>query len=196
MRDLAIRNNDLVVATFGRGFWILDNITPLRQVSGQVAGSDAFLYEPEQAYLLPPQDENGTPQPRDEPLAQNEPNGALIDYYLGKDTGLVSLEIINPAGETIKRFSSDDKPTPIDPNKLEFPAFWVKPAPVLSNARGMHRWLWNLRPEPPPPAPGTTGGGSRRNVAPVLPGTYTVKLTAGGKTYTRSLTVKMDPRAK
>ena len=194
-RDLAIHGTDLIVATHGRGFWVLDDITPLRQVNADVVRSNAFLFAPEDAFNLPPQSENGTPQPRDEPLAENEPSGAIIDYYIGgQPSGPVVLEILNPAGETIRRFSSDDKVTPVDPDTLDIPAFWVRTPPVLPAARGMHRWVWDLRGAPPAAAPGGGGGGFRRGGASVLPGTYSVRLTVNGKTYTQLLIVKMDPR--
>ena len=193
VRDLAIHENDLVAATFGRGFWVLDNITPLRQINGEIARVDAFLFDPAVAYRLPRPDENGTPQPRDEPLAENAPHGAMIDYYLGSQAGKVTLEILDPVGDVVKRFSSDDKPAAIDPDKLDIPVSWIKPTPILSVASGMHRWLWDLRPEPLPPA--TPGG---RSITPpaVIPGIYTVKLTVGDKTYARSLVIKADPRLK
>ena len=173
------------------GSWMTSR--PLRQVTDDVVLANAFLFDPVEAYSLPQPDENGTPQPRDEPLAENPPYGAIIDYYLGKTAGTVILEILNPAGESIKRFSSEEKPDPVDPDKLDIPVSWVKPKPVLSASNGMHRWLWDLRPEPPPPA---TPGGRRPTPPAVLPGTYTVKLTVGDKVYTRSLVVKMDPRTK
>lgn len=193
-RDLAVHDNDLIVATHGRGFWVLDDITPLRQVTNEVLRSDAFLFEPETAYNLPQPSENGTPQPRDEPLAENQPYGAIIDYYLGKTHAPVTLEILNPAGESIRKFSSDDKQTVVDPLTLDIPAFWIKTPPTLSAAKGMHRWVWDLRPTPPAPTPGVGGGGGRRGASTVLPGVYTVKLTAGGKSYAQPLTVRMDPR--
>ena len=96
-------------ATHGRGFWVLDNITPLRQITDEVVNSN-FLFRPAGAYILPPPSENGTPQPRDEPLAENQPNGAIIDYYL-KSAGnsAVTLEILNPAGELItKRINEEE----------------------------------------------------------------------------------------
>jgi photosystem II stability/assembly factor-like uncharacterized protein len=192
MRDLAVKGNDLIVATHGRGFWVLDDITPLRQLSDQVKNSAAFLFEPETAYNLPMPSENGTPQPRDEPLAENQPYGAIIDYYLGSPaSGPVTLEILDPAGDPIRRFSSEDKPMQIDPNTLDIPAFWIKTPPVLSRAPGMHRWVWNLRPTPP-----ASNGGPRRGTSSVLPGKYEVKLTVGGQSYTRPLIVEMDPRVK
>ena len=199
MRDLAVHGNDLIVATHGRGFWVLDDITPLRQITSEMIKSKAYLFDPEEAYNLPQPTENGTPQPKDEPLAENPPYGAVIDYYLGSQTDKVTLEVLNPAGETIKRWSSDDKSPPIDPDKLDIPAFWVKAPPILSTAKGMHRWVWDLRPTPPPAAPGAGGpggGGRGRGVSSAIPGNYTLKLTVGDKSYIRKLVIKMDPRVK
>ena len=195
MRDLVIHGDDLIVATHGRGFWVLDDITPLRQITAEIAQSNAFLFNPAVALVIPQPSENGTPQPRDEPLAANPPFGAIIDYYLGKNSaGAVSLEIFNPAGESIRRYASDDKNVPVNPDTLDIPAFWVKTPPTLSAQAGMHRWVWDLRPAPP--VNNGAGGGFRRGVAAVLPGIYTVKLTVGGQSYTQLLTVKPDPRLK
>ena len=196
MRDLEIHDNDLIVATHGRGFWVLDDITPLRQITDEVVKSN-FLFRPAGAYILPPPSENGTPQPRDEPLAENQPNGAIIDYYLkSAGNGAVTLEILNPAGEMIRKFSSEDKPTPVNPDTLDIPAFWVKTPPVLSKETGMHRWVWDLRPAPPATTGAGGGGGFRRGASAVLPGIYTIKLSVGDKIYMQALTVKMDPRVK
>jgi photosystem II stability/assembly factor-like uncharacterized protein len=198
MRDLQVKDNDLVVATHGRGFWVLDDITPLRQMSDELVKSDAYVFLPAPAYNLPQPSENGTPQPRDEPLTENQPNGAIIDYYIGRGTsGPVTLEILNPAGESIRKYSSTDKSTPVNPDTLDIPAFWVKTPPVLSAAKGMHRWVWDFRPAPQPgPAAGGGGGGFRRGASIVLPGVYSVQLTAGGKIYTRPLVIKPDPRVR
>jgi photosystem II stability/assembly factor-like uncharacterized protein len=201
VRDIAIHEDDLIVATHGRGFWVLDDITPLRQASEELAQSRAFLFRPADALILPPYSENGTPQPRDEPLMENAPYGAIIDYYLKSDaSGPVTLEFVSPAGDVVRRFSSEDKLTPVDPNTLDIPASWVPAPKALPATAGMHRWLWNLRP-PPPAESGRGGGGGAavfggRGVPPVLPGTYTVRLTVGGKSYTQPLVVKADPRAK
>lgn len=199
MRDLAIRGDDLIVATHGRGFWVLDNITPLRQWTDEVANADAFLFRPAEAFNVPAGSDNGTPMPRDEPLAENAPVGAIIDYFLKSDaTGTVVLEILDPAGEVIRRYSSDDKPPPVNLETITIPAFWVRTPEVLSAHAGMHRWIWDLRPTPPPrPAGGGGGGGGfGRGVASALPGTYTVRLTAGGKSYSQPLSVNMDPRSR
>ncbi len=196
MRDLVVHGDDLIVATHGRGFWVLDDITPLRQINNETVKSNAFLFRPADAFVIPQPSENGTPQPRDEPLAANHPFGAIIDYYLkSAEAGAVTLEILNPAGETIRRFSSEDKPTPINPDTLDIPAFWVKTPPILSASAGMHRWVWDLRPAPPA-APAASGGGFRRGAGVVLPATYTIKLTVAGKTYLQPLNVKNDPRVR
>ena len=201
MRDLAIHEDDLIVATHGRGFWVLDDITALRQINDDVVKADAFLFRPADALNITPGSDNGTPMPRDEPLAENPPYGALIDYYLKSNANRpVTLEILDPSGDVIRRYSSEDKPTRVNPDTLNIPSFWVRTPEPLSAAAGMHRWIWDLRPTPPQrPAGGGGGGGGGfggRGVSAVLPGTYTVKLTTGGKSYTQPLVVKMDPRAK
>jgi photosystem II stability/assembly factor-like uncharacterized protein len=198
VRDLVIHDDDLIAGTHGRGFWVLDDIEPLRQSGEQVFNSDAFLFRPADAVITPPYSENGTPQPRDEPLAENPPYGAAIDYYLKSNaSGPVTLEILSPAGETVRIYSSEDKPAPVDPNKLDIPASWVPAPEVLSSAAGMHRWHWDFRP--PPPADSNQRGGAAvfggRGVAPVLPGEYTVRLKVGGRSYTQPLRLSADPRS-
>jgi hypothetical protein len=196
-----IHGDDLIVGTHGRVIWILDDITALRQISSDVEHADAFLFRPADAINIPPPSENGTPQPRDEPLAENPPYGAIIDYYLGSDArGPVTIEILDPAGEVIRRYSSEDRPAPVNPEMLNIPAFWRRTPEPLSSAAGMHRWVWDLRPTPT--AGGRRGGGGggdifgRGGEARALPGTYAVKLTVNGKSYTQPLAVKMDPRAR
>jgi photosystem II stability/assembly factor-like uncharacterized protein len=200
MRDLAVHADDLIVATHGRGFWVLDDITALRQI-GEVAAD--YLFRPADAVELTPGSDNGTPMPRDEPLAENPSYGALLDYYLRSNaSGVVTLEIIDPAGEVIRRYASDDKSPAVNPDTLSIPLFWVRRQEPLSAAAGMHRWIWDLRPAPAPRPAGAPGGGGggggfgRGGASAVLPGTYTVKLTVGGKSYSQPLVVKMDPRAK
>jgi len=199
VRDLVIHDEDLIVGTHGRGFWVLDGIGPLRQSSEDVFNSEAFLFRPADAVITPPHSEYGTPQPRDEPMAENPPYGAAIDYYLKSDAkGPVTLEILNPAGESVRVYSSEDRPTQVDPNTLDVPASWVATPAVLSGAAGVHRWYWNFRP--PPPAGENLRGGAAvfggRGVPPVLPGDYTVRLTVGGKSYTQPLRLSPDPRSK
>jgi hypothetical protein len=148
---------------------------------------------------LPQPNENGTPQPRDEPLAENAPSGAIIDYYLkARASGPVVLEILDQSGATVRRYSSEDRAPQVNPDSLNVPAFWIHTPEPLSRTAGMHRWLWDLRPTPPPDRGSRGAGGDDefggRNSA-VIAGTYTVKLTVDGKSYTQPLRVKMDPRA-
>jgi len=197
MRDIVIHEDDLIVATHGRGFWVLDDITPLRQINEDVAKSDVYLFRPAESYNIPPPSENGTPKPRDEALAENAPYGALIDYYLkAAATGPVTLEILDPSGELIRRYSSDDKSPPVNPDALNIPAFWIRRTEPLSTAAGMHRWIWDLRPQPAGEGGRRGGGGgfARGGESRVLPGAYSVKLSVGGKSYTQPLVVKPDPR--
>jgi photosystem II stability/assembly factor-like uncharacterized protein len=205
MRHLAVHDDDLIVATHGRGFWVIDQMTALRQIGDGVAGAVA-LFRPAEAVNMPAGTENGTPQPRDEPLAENRPFGALIDYYLKTaPSGSVTLEILDAAGDAVRRISSADRATPVDPNTLNIPAFWRPTPPTLSAEPGQHRWVWDLRVTPPAPAGGGArgargagggGGGSQggRGGSLALPGLYTVKLTVDGKVYTQPLTIRRDPR--
>ena len=203
MRDLEIQGDDLIVATHGRGFWVIDDMTPLRQFSDVPSQADAFLFRPAAAILLTPGSDNGTPMPRDEPIAENPPFGAMIDYYLKSNaSGPVKLEILDPAGEVVRRYSSEDKPAPVNLETLNIPAYWIRQPETLSTVAGMHRWIWDLRPTPPARPTGGGGGGfggggfGGRGVPLVLPGVYTVRLTVGGKTFTQPLVVRMDPRVR
>jgi photosystem II stability/assembly factor-like uncharacterized protein len=198
MRDFAIHGDDLTVATHGRGLWVLDDITVLRQIDSTAADAGAILFKPADAVNMPPGSEYGTTLPKDEPFAENPPNGALIDYFLkSAAAGPVTLEILDQAGQTLRRYSSDDRTPPRNPDTLTVQAVWMPVPEPLSAGAGMHRWVWDLRG--PAPAggeergPGGGGFGRGRGVA-VQPGTYTVRLTVDGKTYTQPLTVKPDPR--
>jgi hypothetical protein len=199
MRDLDIHGDDLIVATHGRGFWVLDNITALRQINDEVATAGVWLFRPADAYNIPPGSENGTPLPLDEPIAENPPYGAMIDYYLkSAASGPVTLEILDPAGETIRRYSSEDRTPPVNPDTLNIAPVW-RPAPSpLAVSAGMHRWVWDLRPTPTENRVRGGGGGGfgDRGGARSLPGIYTVKFSVNGKSYTQPLLVKMDPRLK
>jgi photosystem II stability/assembly factor-like uncharacterized protein len=203
IRDLIIKDNDLCVATHGRGFWILDDITPLRQMSEQVTSSAAFLFKPELAYRVRWDMNTDTPLPPDFPAGQNPPDGAIIDYYLGSAASSpVTLEIRDSAGKTVQRWSSEETPEPISPD-LAIPTYWVRPPQWLSDTAGMHRFLWDMHYRPVPGiAPSYPIAAIPHNTAPAptspwaMPGQYTVVLTAGGKSYTEPLTVKMDPRVK
>jgi photosystem II stability/assembly factor-like uncharacterized protein len=203
MRDLAVYRGDLIVATHGRGFWVLDDISVLRQITDEVATAPAHLFRPAPAIQMPPGGDNGTPLPQDEASAANPPYGAAINYYLkAAASGPVTLEILNPAGAVVRRYSSADPVPTIDPNSLNVAASWRQPAPGLSAAAGMHRWMWDFREIVLVPGAGGRGGrggrggGGRGGGGAALPGTYTVRLTVDGRTLTQPLLVLPDPRGR
>jgi len=194
VRDSVVHGDDLVIATFGRSFWILDDIAPLRQWSAKVSSADAWLFEPATAYRVRPGSDEGTPVPLDEPQAENPPNGAVLDYNLRKKaTEPVELEIFDAAGKSVRRFASNDEMPKTNPDEMDIPMYWIHDAQAISAEAGMHRFVWDLHYA-------FTGGrrrGRRGGAGPLaLPGTYTVKLTVGGKTLSAPLVVKMDPNMK
>jgi photosystem II stability/assembly factor-like uncharacterized protein len=198
MRDLAIKGDDLIVATHGRGFWALDDMTALRQIDMQTAPDEALLFRPADAIHMPEPSEQGTPLPKDEPTAENPPHGAIIDYYLkSSPTGPVVLEILDASGSVIRRYASDDRPQPRDPNALSVQTVWAPAGEPLPSSAGMHRWVWDLRPTVAGQGGrgAGQGGGGDGGVAPrVQPGAYQVRLTVNGKALTRPLLLKADPR--
>jgi photosystem II stability/assembly factor-like uncharacterized protein len=206
MRDLAIHGDDLIVATHGRSFWILDDITPLRQLNDQIPKSPAFLFQPQEALRWRWNRNPDTPLPPETPAGQNPPDGAIIDYYLAAAAnGPVTLEILDSTGATVRRYSSADTPPAMDKIAGEhpIPMYWVRPARVLSAAQGMHRFVWDLHGEPPKSLNKEFPISAIPHDTPLLPlgawtlpGSYTVKLTVDGKQFTQPLTVKMDPRIK
>lgn len=199
VRDLIIKDNDIAIGTHGRGFWILDNITPLRQFDSK---NESRLFAPQTAVRVRWNLNTDTPLPPDEPAGENPPDGAMIDYYLNKPAKDVELEIKNDKGEIVRRYRSEDKLPPVkDTNNV--PAYWIRPPQDLSLAVGMHRFLWDLHYRPVPGiVPDYPIAAVYRNTAPistapwVLPGKYSVTLKVDGKPYTQPLTVKMDPRVK
>lgn len=195
VRDIDVHGNDLVIATHGRAFWIMDDVTPLRQLTAQVARADAWLFKPAVAYRVLPAGFVGTPLPADEPHAKNPPLGAYIDYYLKRDSAApVTLDIYDVLGNRVQHFSSATPLPKINLAKIETTPEWIpQPTPLLAGA-GMHRFVWDLRYAEPAALknPMGFGGGGLW----VVPGTYTVKLTVNGKTYSQPLTVKEDPRVK
>jgi len=206
MRDLWIHENDLIVATHGRGFWILDDISPLRELSEAAANADAHLFKPAAAIRARRSTYTDTPVPPDEPLGENPPDGAIVDYFLATPaSGAVTLEILDGGGKLVRRFSSEDKPdlTVEQLQKQLIPIYWVRPFRSLAAGAGMHRWVWDLRYPAPVsttheyPISAVPGNTPRAPFGPLaVPGQYTVRLTANGMSYSASLTVKMDPRVK
>ncbi|MDE3154829.1 MAG: glycoside hydrolase [Acidobacteriota bacterium] len=201
MRDLAVHGDDLIVATHGRSFWILDDVTPLRQVTPAVAASPAHLFQPAPAWRIRRDTYTDTPLPPEEPVGQNPPDGAVLDYYLKADaTGPVTLEIQDAAGHLVRRFSSTDRPAPTDA-ELNVPTYWIRPPQILSARAGMHRFVWDLHGPAPDvlrheyPISAIPHDTPLEPLGPaVLPGRYTVTLTADAQRWTAPLVVKMDPR--
>ncbi len=205
MRDLWIHDNDLIVATHGRAFWILDDMTPLRELSASLAAND-HLFTPAPVYRIQRDTNTDTPLPPDEPAAENPPDGAIIDYYLANTSSApVTLEILNANGKLVRKFSSDDKPpaSEAELKKQLIPLYWLRPFQALSAGAGMHRWVWGLHypaPDSPRhsyPISATPHDTPRHPLGPtVLPGSYTARLMVNGKSYSARFTVKMDPRVK
>ena len=204
MRDLEIRGNDLIVATHGRSFWILDDISPLRQISDFKAHSELALFTPGEAHRVRRSTYTDTPLPPDEPAGENPPDGAVIDYALPASVqGPVTLEILDATGKTVRRYASDDKPEPTreEMEKQLIPMYWLRMPRRLPGTAGTHRWVWDLRYATPTatryeyPISAVPHDTPRTPEGPLaLPGTYTLRLTANGKSLTAPLTVKMDPR--
>ena len=203
VRDVIIKDDDLVAATHGRGFWILDDITPLRQLDAGMASAAAFLFKPELTYRVRWDMNTDTPLPPDFPAAENPPDGAVIDYYLKSgSSGPVTMEIRDKTGKAVRRYSSADPVEPIDP-MLNIPAYWVRPPQTLSSAAGMHRFLWDMHYSPVPgikpeyPIAAVPHNTAPQSTSPwIMPGQYTVVLTVNGKSYSQPLTIQMDPRVR
>ena len=201
IRDLIVKDNDVAVATHGRSFWILDDISPLRQAAADSAPR-TFLYKPAQAWRVRFNRWPDTPLPPDEPTAQNPPDGAVIDYSLDAPAaGPVVLEIMDSTGALVRRYASTDSVEGPLPN-TNVPSYWVRPHQALGTSAGMHRFVWDLHLAPPRgvefgyPISAAPFNTAREPHGPwVLPGRYTVRLIANGKTLTQPLVVKMDPRA-
>ena len=201
IRDLTIHGNDLIAGTHGRGFWILDDVAPLRQMSAAIAASDAHLFRPSPAYRIRWNENTDTPLPPEEPAGENPPDGAIVYYYL-KSPASVTIEISDASGKLVRQYSSNDQPAPIGPEIVIQPQ-WIRPAAIPSPEPGMHRFLWDLHYPPPDafeheyPISAIWHNTPRDPQGPrALPGQYIVKLIAGNHTYTQPLTIRMDPRVK
>src|SRR5208337_4012666 len=204
VRDLTIHGDDLVIATYGRSFWILDNIMPLRQALDARRTSGPWLYRPATAVRIDNDSFTGTPPPPEEPTAENPPGGAMIDYFLQTPANSVGLEVFDAQQNLVRKFSSEDhsedhwlagqgtwkhQPLPVAER-------WFPKPEVLEKTVGMHRFVWNL-------TWGSSGGPSADEDAEyhnpsgpkAAPGIYQVRLTVEGKTQSQSLQIIMDPRS-
>ena len=201
IRDLVIKDDDIVIGTHGRSFWILDNITPLRQVQSATAVHDVVMFKPQKAMRIRWNMNTDTPLPPEEPAGKNPPDGAAIDIALKTEIKtLLVLEILDQNNKLVRKISSTDTSYAIPP--LNIPLYWVRPQQMLSSKAGGQRFLWDMRYEPlnePVSFPMTA---VKNNTAPeatapwVMPGRYKIKLTANGQTTEQSLEIVMDPRVK
>jgi len=195
VRDLTIHGDDLVIATFGRAFWILDNITPLLQAPEARSASGAWLYRPATTVRVDNDSFTGTPLPPEEPAAENPPSGAMMDYFLRSAAGMVRLEIFDAQQNLVRKFSSEG-PSPGKRKPPPVAERWFPKPEVLEKSAGMHRFVWNL-------TWGSSGDPiedeedeNRNPRGPkAVPGMYRVRLTVDGKTQDQPLEVIMDPRS-
>lgn len=206
MRDLLVKDNDLIVATHGRSFWVLDDVSPLRELAALAGKSAPMLFPPEVAWRVRRNTNTDTPLPADEPAGENPPDGAVIDFNLAHDAnGAVTLDVLDDSGNLVRRYASTD---PAKPPREELeteliPPEWPARTEPLPTKAGMHRWIWDLRAT----APAATSHEYPISAVPhrtplgpegplVAPGTYTVKLTVDGVSESKQLVVKMDPRVQ
>ena len=200
VRDFEVHGDDLIVATHGRGFWVIDDISPLRQITDSVSNASAYLFKPADAINAIQGGDNGTPLQKDEPQVANRPNGAFIDYYLkSTPSGDVTIEVLDSSGRIAATFSSDPA---IATNPAagglggrgrggrgggipNISPLWVASPDPFSVTPGLHRIVWN-------PA----GGGQRGGGGTPVTGTFTVRMTANGQTFSQPLTIKPDPRTR
>ncbi|MFZ0211645.1 MAG: hypothetical protein WBE20_01290 [Candidatus Acidiferrales bacterium] len=192
--DMVVKDDDLVIATKGRSFWILDDLSPLRQQSPDIANEAAHLYKPRDAWRTRLGSSN--------PVyfawyGQNAPDGAVIDYYLKEkptDKDKVTLEILDSAGKVIRKYTNETKQS--DQQPAEAGDEYVPPESIPASA-GVNRSIWDLRYQTPTLIPGQVWDGADTPKGTLaLPGTYQVRLTAAGQTLTEPLVVKLDPRVK
>ncbi|MBX9780327.1 MAG: hypothetical protein K2X26_08280 [Chitinophagaceae bacterium] len=199
IRDLVIKDDDLVLGTHGRGFWILDDITPLRQLT--TTSLQTQLFQPQTAIQVRWNMNTDTPLPQEEPAGSNPPDGAIINYFLADDAkGDIKLEIKDAQGNSIRTYSSNDTLYTIP--KSNTPDYWIREQQILSGKAGAHRFLWDMHHTPLNETAAYPIAAIYKNTAPdftspwVMPGVYTATLTVNGKTFSKQFTVKMDPRVK
>lgn len=213
VRDLNVHGDDLVAATYGRGLWILDDLSPLRQVNSEVGSAGAHLFKPATAMRVRWDNHPDTPLSADTPAGENPPEGAIIYYYLKSAPAReITLEIRDERGQTVRQFTS--KAPPADNTPKNVPDYWFAPPDVLSKRAGLNRFVWNL--QWPPPATlaysfrgmhldyveytlpdRAIAGNTPRQQPPgplVAPGRFEVVLTVDGSTYRQPLVVDLDPR--
>jgi hypothetical protein len=194
VRDLTIHGDDLVIATHGRSFWILDDITPLRQTSEAASAKGAWLYRPADAIRVDNDSFTGTPLPPEEPTAENPPSGAMMDYFLKSDASNVRLEILDAQQSLVRTFSSEDRGVSKQP-PLAIADRWLPKPEVLQKTAGMHRFVWNLTWGASNPRVDEDDDARPPTGPEAVPGVYRIQLTVDGQMQSQSLRVIMDPRS-
>jgi hypothetical protein len=189
VRDIDVHGDDVVIATHGRGFWIMDDVTALRQMS---TGAPV-LFKPADAIRIRSASFTGTPMPKDEPMAANPPDGAAIDYVLPSAvSGPVTLTVFDAKNQKIKSYTSAEKAHVPDAATLPFAPEWAPPHPILPATPGMHRFMWDLHY----PSGEESDNPFRASGVWAPPGNYWIALSVNGQTLRQPLTVKPDPRVK
>jgi hypothetical protein len=205
VHDLAVHGHDLIAASHGRSFWVLDDISPLEQLTPGNLNIPAYLFQTPGAVRMRPNINSDTPLPPEVPAGENPPAGAILYYYFKSPAqSQVKIEILDDKQKLIRSFSSNDPVTAPQLNTVPFPSYWFRPPEKLSTAAGIHRFTWDLRYPPPaaafPEYSMATAYGQNTPVEPlgpqVLPGTYYVRLVADGKELTKQFLITMDPRVK
>ena len=212
MRDIAVHGNDVLVATYGRSLWVLDDVSPLRQLGPEVANAPAHLFQPAPAIRVRWDMNNDTPLPPETPAAANPPDGAILDYYLKSAPREISLEIHDAQGRLVRKYTTTPEPKPAQPANA--PEYWFKPMPTVSHSAGLNRFVWDLRYAHPPiltygyfgahldyfeytlpdhAIPEETPRWQPQGPL-VTPGKYEVILNVDGQSYRAPLEVKPDPR--
>jgi photosystem II stability/assembly factor-like uncharacterized protein len=224
VRDIVVHGDDLAVATHGRGFWVMDQMSALRQIAAQgaqIVSANAYLFKPGETYAIRAGSMNGTPLPHEEPQMENPPSGVLAYYWLQTAARQpLTLELLDSSGAVRACAASDTPVRPVDRETLSVQAIWVQPAQPPSGVAGMHRSALGAargfggfagfgRASGPPPAPDACTppagaavanppaagpGGGRRGAPTLPPGDYSVRLTVDGQTYSQPVTIKPDPR--
>ncbi|MGD0825186.1 MAG: hypothetical protein ABR908_11425, partial [Terriglobales bacterium] len=205
VHDLAIEQDDLIAATYGRSFWILDDLSPLRQIDAQSPSAKAVLFAPRPAIRVRRDENQDTPLPPEIPAGRNPPDGAILDYFLPAETASdIQLEIYDAEGKLIRAFSSAPLPQAHE-QPLQIAEYWIAHPEPLAKGPGMHRFVWDLRYADPQavhvqtpynyPMGAIVGETPLPPLGPmVLPETYEVQLAVDGQTFRQPLEVKMDPR--
>ena len=201
IRDLVIKDDDIVLGTHGRSFWIMDNISPLRHIAQKRVSGPVVLFKPQQAVRVRWNMNTDTPLPPEEPAGENPPDGAVIDIFLKENaqTPLV-VEILNSQGKIIRTYSSEDTLYQVPP--VNVPDYWIKPQQILSTKAGMQRFSWDMRYQPlnePAsfPIAAVKGNTTPEPTSPwLMPGQYTVRMKVNGQQFDQPLKVVMDPRVK